>query len=157
MRLLFLASALTILCCTQVAVAQRASSPATASNAQDRIALSSPPTTSAVKPTRLACAPLIGQVFDPNGQPLRGATLLVKGTHQVYVTDSEGKFQLTDPVYEGQVLAVGAAGYTPQDVPLTDCTLPRLVLEKAAGARIKQKGKRAGQVVRLNNRSTNLK
>jgi len=81
----------------------------------------------------------------------------VKGTHQVYVTDSEGKFQLTDPVYEGQVLAVGAAGYTPQDVPLTDCTLPRLVLEKAAGARIKQKGKRAGQVVRLNNRSTNLK
>jgi hypothetical protein len=86
-----------------------------------------------------------------------GATLLVKGTHQIYVTDSEGKFQLTDPVYEGQVLTIGAAGYNPQDVPLTDCTLPRLVLEKDPTARIKRNGKRAGQVTRLNNRNTNLK
>ena len=157
MRLLLFASAFAVLCSTQVAIAQRASSQATAGNAQDRIALSARPTASAAKPMRLACAPLIGQVFEPNGRPLRGATLLVKGTHQVYVTDSEGNFQLTDPVYEGQVLAVGAAGYTPQDVPLIDCTLPRLVLEKAAGARIKQKGKRAGQVTRLNNRNTNIK
>lgn len=98
---------------------------------------------------RLACAPLTGQVFDPNGAPLVGATLLVKGTQQVYVTDAEGRFQLTAPVYQGQVLAVQAAGFIIRDVPLADCTLPRLVLERKADARIKRSGKRAGQVLRI--------
>ena len=106
---------------------------------------------------RLACAPLSGQVFDPNGQPLLGATLLIKGTHQVYVTDSEGKFLLTEPVYQGQVLTVQAAGYIARDVSLDDCTLPRLVLEQAVGAHIKRSGKRVGQVIRLDHRSTNMK
>ncbi|OGX83046.1 hypothetical protein BEN48_04655 [Hymenobacter glacialis] len=106
---------------------------------------------------RLACAPIVGNVFEANGEPLRGATLLIKGTHQVYVTDSEGKFQFTDPVYEGQILTIGAAGYVSREIPLADCSLPRLVLAKEPTARIKQTGKRAGQVVRLNNRSTNLK
>ncbi len=106
---------------------------------------------------RLACAPLIGRIFEPNGEPLVGATLLVKGTHEVYVTDSEGKFQLTQTVYQGQVLTVGAAGYIPQEVSLDDCTLPRVVLALDPTARIRRSGKRAGQVVRLNNRSTTLK
>ncbi|GAB3585392.1 hypothetical protein GCM10027345_33610 [Hymenobacter daeguensis] len=101
--------------------------------------------------------PLVGKVYDPNGAPLVGATLLVKGTHDIYVTDSEGKFLLSNTVYEGQQLTVGAAGYIPQDVPLTDCTLPRLVLEKDPTAHIKRSGKRIGQVTRLNNRRTNLK
>ena len=105
----------------------------------------------------MACAPLIGQIYDPNGKPLLGATLLVQGTHQVYVTDSEGKFQITETVYQGQVLMVGAAGYLPQEVSLDDCTLPRLVLTPDPGARFKQRGKRAGQVVRLNRRNTTLK
>lgn len=109
------------------------------------------------QPLRLACAPLIGKVYEPNGEPLVGATLLVKGTHQVYVTDSEGKFQLTDAIYQGQKLTVGAAGYRSQDVALNDCDLPRLVLEKSPSARIKRSGKRAGQVVRLDNRSTNMR
>ncbi len=143
-----------------VAAQRAASSTSTANNARERLALATTrpeEKASAQRPLRLACAPLTGQVFEPNGQPLPGATLLVKGTHQVYVTDSEGKFQLTEPVYEGQVLAVGAAGYTTHDVALADCTLPRLVLEQAAGARIRRGGKRAGQVTRLNNRSTNLR
>lgn len=104
----------------------------------------------------MACAPLIGQIYNPNGKPLLGATLLVQGTHQVYVTDSEGKFQITETVYQGQVLTVGAAGYLPQEVSLDDCTLPRLVLAPDPGARFKQRGKRTGQVVRLNRRSTTL-
>ena len=158
MRLFLLAAAFTFTAGIQQAVAQRADSrPATASTVQDRIALSSRPTAGERAPMRMACVPIIGRVYEPNGQPLLGATLLVKGTHQVYVTDSEGKFQLTEPVYEGQVLTIGAAGYTPQDVPLTDCTLPRLVLEKDPNARIKRNGKRAGQVTRMNNRNTNLR
>lgn len=122
---------------------------------QERIALAAKSETRP-RAMRLACGPLMGMVFEPNGQPLVGATLLVKGTHQVYVTDSEGKFQITDVVYQGQELTVGAAGYRPQDVALNDCTLPRLVLAKDPTARIKRSGKRAGQVVRLNNRNTNL-
>lgn len=125
---------------------------------RDRIALATRDAASArPRPLRLACAPLLGVVFEPNGQPLVGATLLVKGTHQVYVTDSEGKFQLTEAIYQGQELTVGAAGYRSQDVALADCALPRLVLEKLPGARIKRSGKRAGQVTRLHNRSTNLR
>jgi hypothetical protein len=158
MRLVFLATAFAFVGGIQSAAAQEANSrSATTGNSQDRIALSTRPETNAVRPMRLACAPLAGQVFEANGRPLVGATLLVKGTHQVYVTDSEGKFQLTEPVYEGQVLTIGAAGYNPQDVPLDDCTLPRLVLEKNASAHIKHSGKRAGQVIRLNNQSTDLK
>jgi hypothetical protein len=60
-------------------------------------------------------------------------------------------------VYDGQELTIGAAGYVTQDVKLTDCTLPRLVLEQEAGAHIKKSGKRAGQVIRLKNQSTTLK
>lgn len=132
--------------------------PMQTSSPQERIALSIRP--EKVAPTRrprLACAPLAGQVFEPNGQPLVGATLLIKGTHQVYVTDTEGKFQLIEPVYQGQVLTVQAAGYSSREVSLDDCTLPRLVLEQATGARIIRSGKRAGQVVRLGHRSTNMK
>lgn len=160
MRSFFFTSALTFLCYVQPAAAQNTSSilPPRSDNAPERIALSSrPDNPSSPRRPRLACAPLDGQVFDPNGQPLLGATLLIQGTHQVYVTDSEGKFQLTDPVYQGQVLTIQAAGYNSRDIPLADCTIPRLVLEKAAGARIRRNGKRMGQVIRLNQRSTNMK
>ena len=162
MRLVFLLITLATVCIARPVAAQRAGSlRSTASNSTIKvpIALASRPgiENAADAPRRLACAPLLGQVFEPNGQPLIGATLLVKGTHQVYVTDSEGKFQLTETVYQDQVLTIGAAGYTPRDISLDDCTLPRLVLEKEPGAHIKRNGKRAGQVIRLNNRNTNLK
>lgn len=151
MRLLFLAATVALFCSTRPANAQRADTqPPIASNAPER-------TAPAPAAGRLACMPLIGKVYDPNGVPLVGATLLVKGTHDIYVTDSEGKFLLSNTVYEGQQLTVGAAGYIPQDVPLTDCTLPRLVLEKDPTAHIKRGGKRIGQVTRLNNRRTNMK
>ncbi|WP_310397646.1 carboxypeptidase-like regulatory domain-containing protein [Hymenobacter sp.] len=158
MRLFFLA-AFALACSARPVAAQRTNSPRpTTPSAQERIALATRPAeaTEAGAP-RLACAPLVGQVFDPNGQALVGATLLVKGTHQVYVTDATGWFQLTDPVYQGQVLTLDAAGYVTREVALAECTLPRLVLERDAGARIKRSGKRAGQVTRLDNRSTTLK
>ena len=160
MRTFFFAAAAAIFAMgsSQTVAAQSASTLSLSSSAQDRITTSARPvTSSALRPMRLACEPLTGIIYEPNGQPLVGATLLVKGTHDVYVTDSEGKFRLTDPVYQNQTLVVGAAGYTSQEIALTDCTLPRLVLEQAAGVRIRRNGKRAGQVVRLNNRNTNLK
>jgi len=156
MRLLLIIAGLALAGGIQSAAAQGTRvNPPLPGQPQERIALSAKPETRP-RSMQLACAPLLGIVFEPNGQPLVGATLLVKGTHQVYVTDSEGKFQITDVVYQGQELTVGAAGYRPQDVALNDCTLPRLVLAKDPTARIKRSGKRAGQVVRLNNRNTNL-
>ena len=160
MRLLFLAFAFACIDGALPAAAQRAPvMTSKAGNTQERIALSARPEVEAAarRPLRLACAPISGKVFDPNGEPLVGATLLIKGTQQVYVTDSEGKFRFTDPVYEGQVLAIEAAGYNTLNVALANCTIPRLVLERTASARIKRSGKRAGQVIRLNKRNTNLK
>ena len=108
-------------------------------------------TATPVTPVRLACSPLVGQVLDAEGQPLIGATLLVKGTQQVYITDNEGRFQLTSPVYQKQLLAVEAAGYTTRLLPLNDCKLPTIVLERDPNSKIKRTGKRAGQVTRFGN------
>ena len=134
------------------------SSRATASaSPQERLALSNGRPEASPRRMRLACAPLQGQVFEANGRPLLGATLLVKGTHQVYVTDSEGKFQIPDVVYQGQQLTIGAAGYVTQDVALEDCSLPRLVLTKDPTAHIRRNGRRAGQLIRLDGKSVDMK
>ena len=159
MRIFLLMGGLAAMCGVGSAAAQRPDSgrPAPANSGRERIALSTRPDAAAARPARLACAPLGGEVYDPNGKPLMGATLLVKGTHHVFVTDAQGRFLLASPLYEGQVLVVEAAGFQPTDVALDDCTLPRVVLARKPGARIKRSGKRAGQVVRLNHRNTNLK
>ena len=157
MRFLFSLFMLFVLGSARPAAAQSADARAAAPEASRRLALAARHNASAERPMRLACAPLGGQVFDPNGEPLQGATLLVQGTYDVYVTDADGRFQLTAPVYEGQVLTVQAAGYTLQEVPLTDCALPRLVLELMPGAHIRHSGKRAGQVTRLDGRNTTMK
>ena len=160
MRLLFLTVAVAGLCGAWPVAAQRASTsalPVVSGTPQERIALANKPSSQLARPLQLACAPLNGQVFEPNGKPLAGATLLIKGTSQVYVANSDGLFQLSETVYQGQTLTVQAAGYVTQEIPLNNCILPRLVLERAAGARIKRSGKRAGQVTRLGNRSTNQK
>jgi hypothetical protein len=96
----------------------------------------------------LNCQPLAGQVTNSEGEPLIGATLLVKGTSNAYITDGQGNFKITAPLYRKQVLAVEAAGYLPQLVTITSCALPVLALERDPAVRIKKSGKRAGQVVR---------
>lgn len=145
---------LVLLAGTARPAAAQSSRTSAATGAQHQLALSEG--RMAASP-RLACAPLMGQVFEANGRPLLGATLLVKGTHQVYVTDAEGKFRITDMVYQGQELTIGAAGYESQDVTLVDCILPRLVLTKAPTAHIRRTGKRAGQLIRLNGKSVDMK
>jgi hypothetical protein len=155
MRIL-LASLVVLACLAQPAAAQR-SLPAAPANSQNRLALSESRPETSPRRMRLACTPLMGQVFEANGRPLLGATLLVKGTHQVYVTDSEGKFHIPDVLYQGQQLTIGAAGYIPQDVSLDDCTLPRLVLAKDPTAHIRRNGKRAGQLIRLDGKSVDMK
>ncbi|GAA4028254.1 hypothetical protein GCM10022409_10430 [Hymenobacter glaciei] len=155
MRIL-LASLVVLACAARPAAAQSTRATASA-NSQNRLALSEGRPVASPRRMRLACAPLTGQVFEANGRPLLGATLLIKGTHQVYVTDSEGKFQISDVVYQGQQFTIGAAGYITQDVALEDCALPRLVLAKDPTAHIRRNGKRAGQLIRLDGKSVDMK
>ncbi len=68
----------------QPALAQEPVTSRAESGSSERLAVAT--ARHAAAPARLACAPLVGQVFDPNGKPLKGATLLIKGSHEVYVT-----------------------------------------------------------------------
>ena len=155
MRILLLT--LVVLACAARPAAAQSTRGAAAAKSQNQLALSESRSEAGSRRMHLACAPLTGQVFEANGRPLLGATLLVKGTHQVYVTDSEGKFLITDVVYQGQQLTIGAAGYITQDVALEDCTMPRLVLAREPSAHIRRTGKRTGQLIRLNGKSVDLK
>ena len=155
MRILLI-SLLALACAARPAAAQSNRATATASS-RNQLALSESRPEANPRRMRLACAPLTGQVFEANGRPLLGATLLIKDTHQVYVTDSEGKFRITDVVYQGQQLTIGAAGYITQDVALEDCSLPRLVLAKDPTAHIRRNGRRAGQLIRLDGKSVDMK
>ncbi len=113
------------------------------------LALASVADAAPVTAPRLACTKLDGVVLGADGQPLIGATITVKGTQQLYITDGDGKYLIESPVYQGQVLAFEAAGYVTRELKLTDSTVPSVGLELAPGTRIRKNGKHAGQVVRF--------
>ena len=50
-----------------------------------------------------------GSVTDPEGYPLEGATVLVKGTTTGTVTNSEGRFEFNVPV--NSILVASYLGY----------------------------------------------
>lgn len=58
-----------------------------------------------------------GQVLDENGNPLPGATILIKGTSNGTITDVQGKFVLSQ-INEDAVLVVSFVGYQTQEIPL---------------------------------------
>lgn len=58
-----------------------------------------------------------GTVKDQTGEPVIGANVLVKGTTNGVITDTQGKFVLS--AAKGDVLVVSFVGYTPQEVTVT--------------------------------------
>lgn len=58
-----------------------------------------------------------GQVMDPDGTPLPGATVAVNGTSRGVATDEMGVFSIT--VAQGQTLRVAMIGMNPVEVPYT--------------------------------------
>lgn len=56
-----------------------------------------------------------GRILDENGSPLAGATVNVKTTARVVVTDNEGRFSLTN-VNDDAVLVITFLGYQSQEV-----------------------------------------
>lgn len=132
-----------------VATRPTASRPAASRPAASRLALASPAEATSTASPQLACAKINGQVLGADGKPIIGATITVKGTQLLYITNSDGKYLVENPVYQGQVLEIEAAGYVTRELSLTDCTVPAVALEFAPGTRIKKSGKRAGQIVRF--------
>ncbi len=65
-----------------------------------------------------------GHVADENGDPVIGATILVKGTSLGTVTDNGGNFVISAPA--GSTLVISYVGYVTQEVPVT--ANPRIVL-----------------------------
>ena len=55
-----------------------------------------------------------GTVIDPQGEPLTGATVMIKGTQQGVSTDLDGNFTLN--VAQGKTLVVSYIGYQTQEV-----------------------------------------
>lgn len=57
---------------------------------------------------------LTGTIRDANGEPLTGATVMVKGSNEGTVTDIDGNFSLNVP--EGSTLVVSYVGFNPKEV-----------------------------------------
>ncbi len=64
--------------------------------------------------TVLAQESLSGTVIDENGEPLIGASVLVKGTKTGTVTNIDGKFSLNNAA--GKTLVISFIGYNPKEV-----------------------------------------
>ena len=74
---------------------------------------------------------ITGTVTDANGDPLIGASILIKGTSTGTVSDIDGSFTLEVPD-ETAVLVISYTGYATQEVTLGASNVVDVVLEEAA-------------------------
>ncbi len=72
---------------------------------------------------------IIGVVIDNNGDPIIGATIIVKGTTNGIATDANGKFVL-DNVKADDVLEVSSIGYIGMEVPVESKSSLSIVLQE---------------------------
>ncbi|MEM1322797.1 MAG: TonB-dependent receptor [Bacteroidota bacterium] len=63
-----------------------------------------------------------GTVISDSGEPLIGATVLIKGTDKGTITDFNGSFSLDVPDVNTAVLEISYTGHTPQDIALNGQT-----------------------------------
>ena len=77
--------------------------------------------TGSVLTTRAVVARITGKVVDENGDPLPGATVMVKGTSEGVVTNAEGVFVIEADM--GSTLVISYLGFTTQEVAVTSVTL----------------------------------
>lgn len=73
-----------------------------------------------------------GEVTDPSGEPLIGATVLEKGTTNGAATDLDGFFQLNLRDIKKAVLVVSYVGYTTQEVEVKGQSNLKIVLHEAS-------------------------
>src|SRR5690606_8300842 len=71
---------------------------------------------------------ITGQVLDEKGEPMPGATVMIKGTSIGTFTDANGNFTLSVP--DGSAtLVVSFTGYKPQEVAIGTNTSVSVVME----------------------------
>jgi TonB-dependent starch-binding outer membrane protein SusC len=74
--------------------------------------------------------PVTGIVRGPDGQPLAGVNVMVKGTKEGTTTDSEGKFSLE--VQEGSVLEITSIGFGKREIKISSLRELNVSLEIAS-------------------------
>ena len=79
----------------------------------------------------LAQRTVTGTVFDTNGEPLIGASVLVQNTTSGTVTDIDGNFSLAVPA-DATTLVVSYTGFTTQDIAVGNESSYNIVLEENA-------------------------
>jgi hypothetical protein len=93
------------------------------------------------------CGAFSGRVTS-SSKPLSGASVLVKGTNIILITNEEGFFTLPPKVVQFPTLAISAAGYAPQDLTLSSCAPLEVDMQILPGTRIKKHGKRKGFIMK---------
>ncbi len=71
---------------------------------------------------------LTGIISDENGEPIIGASVMLKGTTIGTVTDVDGRFSLNVP--EDGILVISYIGYQSQEVPVTGLNTLNVVLQE---------------------------
>ncbi len=104
-------------------------------------------TTPAPAPASRPCGAFTGRIMALD-KPLAGASIFVKGTSVILITNEEGFFALPASVVSFPTLSVSAAGYGPQEYTYTSCAPVTLEMQLLPGTRIKQHGKRKGFIMK---------
>ena len=74
---------------------------------------------------------ITGTVTDENGQPVPGATILIKGTTLGTITDGDGKFKLSVPS-DAKALVFSFVGMSSQEADITKKTTLKITLREKA-------------------------
>lgn len=117
---------------------------APARKSAEQLALSTP-VAAQLAPTAPVSFALQGQVLNADGQPLPGATVLVKSNKQVYITNSEGYFTFNSPRPD-ETVEISLAGYAGAEMQLRRGVADAVTLQLLPGTRIKRSGRHAGQI-----------
>ncbi|GAB3829197.1 carboxypeptidase-like regulatory domain-containing protein [Hymenobacter jeollabukensis] len=87
-----------------------------------------------------------GQVIDEDGQPLPGATIIIKGTRHVCSTNADGVFSLPS-AHPSEQVRVSLLGYTEADMAVRSGTANAVTLQLLPGTRIKHGGRHNGKLL----------
>lgn len=74
-----------------------------------------------------------GRVTNKDGEPVIGATVVVRGTQKSAMTDASGKFSLTD-VPENAVILISSIGYLAQEVTVNNQNEINVILKEQISA-----------------------
>ncbi len=72
---------------------------------------------------------ITGTVVDEQGEPIIGATVMVKGTENGGITDADGGYSLMN-VPEDAVISISYIGYKPMNLKASDKSLAKVILKE---------------------------